>query len=184
MNRSAVGEGDLVVVLGAGVIGLSIGLAVARRGPEALVFVEPTEIRRRRVAELGLGTAVHPDDAEETVRALRPSGADVVFEATGILGVVGGVSPAGPAGRHCRRRRPGSRIVRMPLIVMTRKELTLVGTRNSAGDFPPAIELLAGSPEFARSVITHRFHPRAAAEAYAELTTPGTDALKVLLSYA
>ena len=72
----------------------------------------------------------------------------------------------------------------MPLIVMTRKELTLVGTRNSAGDFPTAIELLAGAPEFARSVITHRFHPRAAAEAYAELTTPGTDALKVLLSYA
>ena len=29
---------------------------------------------------------------------------------------------------------------------MTRKELTLVGTRNSAGDFPTAIELLAGSP--------------------------------------
>ena len=184
VNRSAIGEGDLVVVLGAGVIGLSIGLAVSRRGPEALVIVEPTEMRRRRVAELGLGTAVHPDDAEETVTALRPSGADVVFEATGILDVV---------GESHRLARPGGTVVvvgqgagsfEMPLIVMTRKELTLVGTRNSAGDFPTAIELLASSPEFARSVITHRFHPRAAAEAYAELTTPGTDALKVLLSYA
>ena len=171
VNRSPVGEGDLAVVLGAGVIGLSIGLAVSRRRPEALVIVEPTEIRRRRVAE-------------ETVTALRPSGADVVFEATGIPDVVG--------DSH-RLARPGGTVVvvgqgagsfEMPLIVMTRKELTLVGTRNSAGDFPAAIELLAGAPEFARGVITHRFHPRAAAEAYAELTTPGTDALKVLLSYA
>ncbi len=184
VNRSEMAEGDLVVVLGAGVIGLSIGLAAARRGPEALVFVEPSETRRRRVADLGLGTPVHPDEAEEAVRALRPSGADVVFEATGILSVV---------GESHRLARPGGTVVivgqgagsfELPLIVMTRKELTLVGTRNSAGDFPAAVELLAGSPEFARSVITHRFHPRAAAEAYAELTTPGTDALKILLSYA
>jgi len=184
VNRSATGEGDLVVVLGAGVIGLSIALAASHRGPEALVVVEPTEIRRRRVAELGLGTAVHPDDAEETVTALRPSGADVVFEATGVPAVL---------GESHRLARPGGTVVvvgqgvgsfEMPLIVMTRKELTLVGTRNSAGVFPLAIELLAGSPDFARSVVTHRFHPRAAADAYAELTTPGTDALKILLSYA
>ena len=136
VNRSGVGEGDLVVVLGAGVIGLSIGLAAAGRRPEAVVFVEPTELRRRRVAELGLGTAVHPDDAEAAMTALRPSGADVVFEATGIPAVVGGAH---------RLARPGGTVVvvgqgagsfEMPLIVMTRKELTLVGTRNSAGRVP------------------------------------------------
>jgi 2-desacetyl-2-hydroxyethyl bacteriochlorophyllide A dehydrogenase len=184
VNRSGVGEGDLVVVLGAGVIGLSIGLAAAGRRPEAVVFVEPTELRRRRVAELGLGKAVHPDDADAAITALSAAGADVVFEATGIPAVVGGAH---------RLARPGGTVVvvgqgagsfEMPLIVMTRKELTLVGTRNSAGQFPHAIELLAGSPEFARSVITHRFHPREAAEAYAELTTPATDALKIVLSYA
>jgi len=184
VNRSALSEGDLVVVLGAGVIGLSIGLAAAARGPEAIVFVEPTELRRRRVTELGLGLAVHPDVADEATRQLRSSGADVVFEATGIPAVVGGAHTFASPGGTVVVVGQGAGFFEMPLIVMTRKELTLVGTRNSAGDFPQAIELLSGSPEFARRVVTHRFHPSEAAEAYATLTAPDTDALKVLLSYA
>jgi L-iditol 2-dehydrogenase len=183
VNRSGLRDGDLVVVLGAGLIGLSIALAVMRRAPMAVVVVEPNELRRRRVSALGLGTAVQPGDAEAAVTAVRPSGADVVFEATGVTEVL---------GESHRLARPGGTVVvvgqgagsfSMPLIVMTRKELTLVGTRNSAGDFPGAIELLGSAPEFARSVVTHRFHPRSAGEAFAELTKPGTPALKVLLSY-
>jgi L-iditol 2-dehydrogenase len=184
VNRSGTGEGELVVVLGAGVIGLSIALAATQRSPEAIVVVEPSEARRARATELGLGVAVHPDDADATIAELRPAGADVVFEATGVPEVLG--------DSH-RLVRPGGTVVvvgqgsgsfSMPLIVMTRKELTLVGTRNSAFDFPGAIELLAGSPTFVGSVVTHRFHPRSAADAFAELTSPGTRALKVLLSYA
>jgi len=184
VDRSRVTDGDVVAILGAGVIGVSIALAASRRSPEAIVVVEPDALRRRRIAELGLGTAVPPEDAGAAVAALGPSGADAVFEATGVPEVLG--------DSH-RLVRPGGTIVvvgqgsgsfSMPLIVMTRKELTLVGTRNSASDFPAAIELLADSPGFVRSVVTHRFHPRAAAEAFGELTTPGTPALKILLSYA
>jgi threonine dehydrogenase-like Zn-dependent dehydrogenase len=184
VNRSSLAEGDLAVVLGAGVIGLSIALAASRRAPEAIVVVEPSEVRRARVNELGLGVAVHPDEADSTIAALRPAGADVVFEATGVAEVL---------GESHRLVRPGGTILvvgqgagsfSMPLIVMTRKELSLVGTRNSASDFPGAIELLEGSPGFVESVVTHRFHPREAAEAFTELTTPGTQALKILLSYA
>ena len=95
-------------------------------------------------------------------------------------------------GEAHRFVRPGGTIVvvgqgagsfSMPLIVMSRKELTLVGTRNSRGDFPAAIELLRSSPEFVASVVTHRYHPSSAAQAFAELTTPGSDALKVLLAF-
>jgi L-iditol 2-dehydrogenase len=184
VNRSGLGEGEFAVVLGAGVIGLSIALAAARRSPETIVVVEPAEARRARVTELGLGVAVHPDEAEVAIAEIRPAGADVVFEATGIPEVL---------GESHRLARPGGTILvvgqgagsfSMPLIVMTRKELSLVGTRNSAFDFPGAIELLSSSPEFIRSVVTHRFHPRSAADAFTELTTPGTGAMKVLLSFA
>jgi threonine dehydrogenase-like Zn-dependent dehydrogenase len=108
----------------------------------------------------------------------------VVFEATGVPEVL--------SEAH-RLVRPGGRIVvvgqgagsfSLPMIVMTRKELTLVGTRNSAGEFPAAIELLRSSPAFVESVVTHRFHPRDAGNAFVELTTPGTAALKVLLDFA
>ena len=106
-----------------------------------------------------------------------------MFEATGVPEVLGAAH---------RLVRPGGVIVvvgqgagefSLPMIVMTRKELTLVGTRNSAGNFPDAIALLGSAPGFRDLVITHRFHPRAAAEAFAELMAPGTSALKILLEF-
>jgi 2-desacetyl-2-hydroxyethyl bacteriochlorophyllide A dehydrogenase len=184
VGRSGAEPDELILILGAGVIGLSIALALSRQEPDAVIVAEPSERRRRRVQELGLGIAVHPDEVESALAERRPSGADLVFEATGVPEVL---------GEAHRFVRPGSRIVvvgqgagsfSMPMIVMTRKELTLVGTRNSAGEFPAAIELLAGSPTFIEKVITHRFHPRAAGDAFVELTTPGTNALKVLLEFA
>jgi len=183
VERSGAQPGELALILGAGVIGLSVALALSRREPRTVVVAEPSEQRRRRVEALGLGPAVHPDDVGSVLAERAPSGADVVFEATGLPAVLG------EAHRHVR---PGGRIVvlgqgagdfAMPMIVMTRKELTLVGTRNSADQFPAAIDLLAGSPAFVASVITHRFHPSDADEAFAELTTPGTTALKVLLEF-
>lgn len=182
--RSEVHSRDLVVILGAGVIGLSIGLALTQLGPERVIVVESSEVRRRRVQTLGLGTPVEPSSVQSVLSELGPSGADVVFEATGVPEVLS-------EAHHLVR--PGGRIVvvgqgagsfSLPLIVMTRKELTLVGTRNSAGEFPAAIELLRSSPAFVESVVTHRFHPRDAGNAFAQLTMPGTAALKVLLDFA
>ena len=68
------------------------------------------------------------------------------------------------------------------MIVMTRKELSLLGTRNSANQFPYAIELLGRHPEFAAGVITHRVPAREAAAAFAKLMTRETTAFKVLLT--
>jgi 2-desacetyl-2-hydroxyethyl bacteriochlorophyllide A dehydrogenase len=184
VSRGAIAAGDAIVVLGAGVIGLSIALAVASLEPRAVVVVEPSRERRRRVEELSLGTAVAPAEAGAALAALGTSGADVVFEATGVPAVLGAAHELA---------RPGGRIVvvgqgagpfSMPMIVMTRKELTLIGSRNSAGQFPSAIELLASSPGFVAAVVTHRFAPHAAADAFAELTSPGTAALKVLLEFS
>jgi L-iditol 2-dehydrogenase len=182
--RAAVEAGDVVVVLGAGVIGLSIALALAALAPGAVLVVEPSDERRRRVEALGLGAPVSPPDAAGALASLRPAGADVVFEATGVPAVL---------GEAHELARPGGRVVvvgqgagsfSMPMIAMTRKELTLVGSRNSARQFPAAIELLGSSPAFVEAVVTHRFEPRAAAAAFAELTSPGTAALKILLEFA
>ncbi len=179
--RSAVEEGDVVVVLGAGVIGLSIALALRGRRPRMVMVVEPSETRRDRVVDLGLGHAVAPDRLAEELAKLQPSGADVVFEATGSAAVLGGAHElVRPGGQILVVGQSGADFS-LPMIVMTRKELSLVGTRNSARQFPAAIDLLARTPEFAASVITHRMPARDASSAFAELLSPGTPALKVML---
>ena len=48
VERSGAEPGELALILGAGVIGLSIALALNRRDPDAIIVAEPREGRRRR----------------------------------------------------------------------------------------------------------------------------------------
>jgi threonine dehydrogenase-like Zn-dependent dehydrogenase len=180
--RSAVDGESVAIVLGAGVIGVSIALALRELAPRHVIVVEPSEPRRARVAALGLGQAVAPEDLAAELARLQPAGADVVFEATGSAAVLGGAHElARPGGQIVVVGQSGDSFS-LPMIVMTRKELSLIGTRNSAGQFPAAIELLRRTPEFAASVITDRLPAREAASAFRMLLAPGTAAFKVLLT--
>ncbi len=182
--RSAVRAGEVTVILGAGVIGLSIALALAPRQSRIVIVVEPNASRRNRVEELGLGVPVAPEGLGAMLAQHQPAGADVVFEATGVPQVLGDAHEIVRPGGQIMVVGQSSGTFSLPMIVMTRKELCLLGTRNSAGQFPAAIELLRAAPSFMQTLITHRFQPRDAASALAELTTPGTQALKVLLTDA
>ncbi len=77
--------GDLVVVNGAGLIGLGVIAACSHRG--CVVVAVDVEGDRLQIAKrLGADHVVRADkeNMEEAVRNLSPEGADVVFEATGI----------------------------------------------------------------------------------------------------
>ena len=121
VRRSSTRAGDLVVVLGAGVIGLAIALALRERSPGMVVVVEPNELRRNRVGLLGLGKAVHPTEAEAVVAKMQPSGVDVVFEATGLPAVLSGAHTLVRHGGQIVVVGQGSGSFSLPMIVMTRK---------------------------------------------------------------
>lgn len=75
--------GDVVVVVGLGIVGMFCAL-LARRTAGTLIVVDPFEYRREIALRLGADVAVHPDDAEEAVRAASEGrGSDVSIEASG-----------------------------------------------------------------------------------------------------
>ncbi len=85
VNMAGVKLGDIVVVQGAGLIGLGALLAAGLRGAVTIgVDVNPTRLELART--LGVDHVIDggADDVREQVRALAPAGADVVFEGTGI----------------------------------------------------------------------------------------------------
>ena len=81
-NACAIGAGDLVVIVGAGPIGL-MHLQLARlRDPAAVIVSEPSEARRAEAARFGADATVEPDDLAEAVAARSDGlGADVVITA-------------------------------------------------------------------------------------------------------
>ena len=85
VRRAGIRLGDLVVIVGAGPIGL-LTLGAARiAGAGKTVVVEPNPARRELARSIGANHAVDPDGAGELIAELtRGQLADVVFECAGL----------------------------------------------------------------------------------------------------
>jgi (R,R)-butanediol dehydrogenase / meso-butanediol dehydrogenase / diacetyl reductase len=85
IRRSGIRPGDLVVVLGAGPIGLLAMQMAKAAGAGHTVMVEPHARRRMLASALGADEVVEPEAAADHVlERSRGVGADVVIEASGV----------------------------------------------------------------------------------------------------
>jgi (R,R)-butanediol dehydrogenase / meso-butanediol dehydrogenase / diacetyl reductase len=76
----------IVVVLGAGPIGLGVLQAVRAAGAAAVIVTERSPARRAAALRLGAAATLDPasDDVRAAVRDLAPAGADLVFDTTAV----------------------------------------------------------------------------------------------------
>jgi L-gulonate 5-dehydrogenase len=144
-RRSEVSAGEYCLVLGAGPIGLAILEAAKRRAARVVI----TDINPERLAfarDLGAETLPADDKLLPAVlEQTRNEGADVVIEATGNpKAVESTIDLAAPGGRVIIVGLVKKGIgVTLPGLDFTRKEVNLLGSRNSVNCFPEAIEMLA-----------------------------------------
>lgn len=91
VDRSGAGDGDLVVVLGAGAIGSFVLLGLAATAVGHLVVADVAAASLASARQLApAATVVHVDDLERVVSSLSAGrGADVVFETSGAAGAFG-----------------------------------------------------------------------------------------------
>jgi threonine dehydrogenase-like Zn-dependent dehydrogenase len=143
--RSGLTAGELLVVVGAGPIGLAIiQLALAARARVRVIETSPH--RRARLERLNAEVLAESDDAS----------ADVVIDATG--------NPDSMA-RTFGRVRFGGRVVWVGIVqgavpvddpLFHHRELTLYASRNSAGHFPRIIRMIEDEVIDASLWITQR----------------------------
>lgn len=183
VQRGAVDAGQVAVVLGAGAIGLLVArLLVGARG--ARVWATDVDPWRLQVAER-MGAHPLPGDPAAMLRALadatRGELADVVFEATGHPACTRlATDLVGHAGRIVLigwNRGP----TEVDTVALMRKEVDLLGSRNSVDAFPPVLRLLEGGLVDPGALITHRFPMEEAGAALRLLDAGGGRALKVLI---
>ena len=144
-RRGDVAAGEYCLILGAGPIGLAI-LEVAKHRGARVVITDINEERLAFARELGAETVPAGDKLLPAVlEQTRNEGADIVIEATGSPNAVESTLDL---------VAPGARVVIVGLMKkgfgvtlsgldFTRKEVNLLGSRNSVGCFPEAIALLA-----------------------------------------
>ena len=149
LNTAHVGEGDTVVVMGAGGIGLSVVQGAALAGASRIIVSDPVAERRQSALALGATDAVDPttDDLGTAVLDLTGIGADYAFDAVGRSALVNaGVDITRKGGTIVMVGVPGLEdplTIPIPaLVAMGEKKIvgSLLGSCNSLRDIPRIID--------------------------------------------
>jgi 2-desacetyl-2-hydroxyethyl bacteriochlorophyllide A dehydrogenase len=181
--RSGIRAGETAVVFGAGAIGLLIAQVLVRaRGCRALVI--DVDAGRLGIAQSLGASPLQGDESSLAEAVARETGnemADVVFEATGVAACTRMtttlVAQAGTIVLIGWNKGP----VEIDTVTLMRKEVDLLGSRNSRNAFPPVLQLLAAGVVDAKTMITHRFGLAEAGAALDILDQGQENALKILL---
>ena len=148
---------DRVLVIGAGPIGLLLGLACQEAGCGSLLLTGlPEDAPRLRIAErMGIKTAVAGPEMEEAVRA--NGGVDLVYEAGGSqVSLSAGLRLLRAGGRVSVLGIP-PHLVSIELANIVLAEKSVIGTRGyTPRSWARAIELLGKRRKDLLGLITHR----------------------------
>ncbi len=144
-RRGQVTADDSVLVLGAGPIGLAI-VEVARARGATVYATDLSPARLETAARLGAIPLPGGEGLGERVRDLtHGEGMPVVMEATGAVAAMEQAFDLVAAGGRVviLGLVPSGRPVTLPGLDITRKEMTILGSRASVDCFPEALELIA-----------------------------------------
>jgi L-gulonate 5-dehydrogenase len=181
VSRLSPAAGDKIVVFGAGPIGQAIVLALEARGAEVMV-VDRLASRLRMATDLGAGRTALVDNARAAIGEwTRGEGPVAVFEATGVPAVLEeAVELVAHSGSVIVVGLSSER-VSIPMVEFTRKELSVLGSRNSSGEFRAALDLLRDQRRRVEQLITHRYTFDAASAAFRQAHEHPGDTEKVII---
>jgi L-gulonate 5-dehydrogenase len=159
ITRGAVSAADSVVVYGAGVIGQASLVCARDRGARVLVV---DKLRSRLDLALELGAEAVGEVGKDDVPTLikdwtNGEGPSVAIDATGAPSVIrAAIDAVAPSGRIVIVGISDQE-VSIPVIEFSRKELTILGSRNNTGVFGEALDLVQRLGDRLRVLVTHRF---------------------------
>lgn len=169
MLRTTADPSDVALIYGAGVVGLTTLQACAMRGIRCIVS-DIEDVRLERAAKLGAARIVNSrrEDLEAIVlQETDGYGVTLVVDGAGAPGILEqAVRLAGPTGRIAVMNfAPGTSAISQQEI--TKKELSLVGSRLNRRLIPHVLEWFASGAIKPETLVTHEFRFDRAREAMA-----------------
>lgn len=182
VRRSKLKVGDNVVILGAGPIGLLIGMVAKQAGAGQIIISDISPYRLEKAAQLGF-TAIDAKTVNVTEQALLLTngiGADIVFEAAGTQitakQMIETVKIQGQIVVVSVYKQPPA----IDLAAMHFKEISLTTTRcYSKEDFAKAIQMMKNGAIDVSTLISHQLPLEQIAEGFALMENPDAS-IKVL----
>ena len=185
IHRLNLKKGEHIVVFGAGTIGLLV--AMASLAYEAIpIIVDIVDERLELAKSIGVKYTINPkrDNTEQKVAELTHDAyAECVCEASGASASIrASFDVVCHAGRVAFTGYPKGETT-LPTDIITKKELDVLGTRNSRGDFPEALELIASKKVDVEKIITKVVPVEEAPETLRDIEKNPGNYLKVVVKF-
>ncbi len=184
VQRGQIEFGDVVVIAGAGALGLGMVAAARLKHPRLVIVLDRIERRLAAARACGADLTFNIDEVDvmsEVKKLTGGYGCDLYIEAAGHpAAVVQGIEMARPLGRYVQFS-----LLREPAtvdwtIIGDQKELTIYGAHLSPYCYPIAIDMLAQGLLPMDQIITHRL-PLTEFKAGFDLVAENQHSIKVVL---
>jgi len=147
VQRTKIAPGSTAVVIGSGMIGLLVIQALRWAGAGQIVAVDLVDSRLELARQLGATHTVNSgkaDTAAEVARITDQQGADTAFEVVGFTPTVNlAIATLKRGGTAVLVGNLSPKTQDFPLQAIVTKELTVLGSCSSAGEYPLCLDLIA-----------------------------------------
>ncbi len=175
---------DNVIVIGAGTIGLSIVQAAVGMGARVMV-ADVVDSKLEKAKEFGAEVIVNSkvDSVEDAIAKFAPGGLDVVIDAVGITPLFQkSIEYAAPRGRVACIGFDASMAEISPIVV-TKKELSIIGSRMNCYQFPTVMEWLNGGKIQADKMVSKEYNIDDIQQAFEDTLANGQNVIKALIKF-
>ncbi len=184
IGRTPLVLNDTAVVVGTGMVGLLVVQALRVAGCGEIVAVDVDQGRLDLACDLGatLGLRADRDDVLAAVqRKTEGRGADVVVEVVGHTDTVKTAVAVVKKGGHLTIVGNLSPTVELPLQSIVTREISMVGTCGSCGEYPACLEMMSRGHVRVEPLISSTAPLSEGAQWFDRLTRPDSGLLKVVL---
>lgn len=180
--RTQITEEDSVVILGSGTIGLCVMQAAKGLGARVLIS-DVEDAKLKKALEMGADVTVNSRKASlaEAVEQFCPGGADVVIDAVGVAPLTEQTLDLTAPLARIAVIGFDEKPAQIPPVKITKKELTLVGSRMNCHRFPEVMKWLEEGRINADQMITCRYPLDEIQKAFEETLSDGRENVKTLI---
>lgn len=176
--------GETAVVVGAGMIGLLIVQCLRASGCGTVIAVDLDTVKLQRARELGADLALDPTStgfSKAVLSRTEGRGADLAFEAVGVSAAI--QTAAGAVRKGGRLVLVGNIAprVELPLQTIVTREIALLGSCASQGEYPACLSLIANGRINLGSLISARAPLADGAQWFDRLHKQEPNLMKVIL---
>jgi L-iditol 2-dehydrogenase len=183
-HRPPLSQGDTIVVVGAGTIGLFILQAARIRGAGTTIASDVNEFRLDRARQVGTDVCINPAKTnlkDEIDKRTAGRGADVVFEAVGFSETFRQAIALTKMGGCLVAVGNLQKETQFNLQELVSRELTFTGSYASAGEFRACIDLIAAGKINVQPLISEVLPLQEGPAAFKRLLAGKENLLKIVL---